>query len=141
MREKIVEVVRYSLSTALHDRQRIACLTVIAVVALRLISAASFGPIQPPDTGHYLEQADCLFKTLGAQSPPCPDSAFKAVGYGFVIAGAMVLFGSSWALGIVALQIALSLLASFVLARLTLALSGSFALALLTFAMHNLPCR
>ena len=60
------------------------------------------------------------------------------MGYGFVLAASMVVFGQDWDWAVVAIQIGLSILASLVLARLMLALSGSFALALLTFAMHNL---
>lgn len=129
---------RRSISAAMRDRRSIIVLTVLMVVLVRLVSAAYFGPVETPDSVTYIRQAECILKTLAAGSPLCPASAFKPAGYGFVLASAMALFGSGWQWGVVALQIGLSFLASFVLARLMLALSGSVALALLVFATHNL---
>lgn len=120
-----------------HDRD-LTALVIMAVVLIRLVSALYFGPIKTPDSAIYIAQAKCIFETLAGASAPCPRGAFKSVGYGFVLAAAMTVFGSAWDWAVIATQIGLSFLASFVLARLMLALSGSFALALLTFAMHNL---
>ena len=129
---------RRSNIIALREHRSIVLLTILTVVLVRLVSAAYFGPIQTPDSSIYIHQAKCIFETLAAESPPCPRKAFKAVGYGFVLASAMAVFGPAWQWAIVTLQIGLSLLASFVLARLMLVLSGSVTLALLMFAMHNL---
>ena len=121
-----------------HEHRGITALAVLLVVLIRLVSALYFGPIETPDSSAYIGQAKCIFETLAGTSASCPDGAVKSVGYGFVLAASMTIFGPAWDWAVVAIQIGLSFLASFVLARLMLALSGSFALALLTFAMHNL---
>ena len=121
-----------------QEHRGITALAVLLVVLIRLVSALYFGPIETPDSSAYIGQAKCILETLAGTSASCPDGAVKSVGYGFVLAASMTIFGPAWDWAIVAIQIGLSFLASFVLARLMLALSGSFALALLTFAMHNL---
>lgn len=121
----------------LRDHRVLTILVVVVIVLVRLISALYFGPLKPPDSAVYIEQARCILETLAGAPSPCPGGAFKAVGYGFVLASVMTVFGSAWEWAVVTLQIGMSFLASFVLARLMLALSASSLLALLTFAMHN----
>ncbi len=112
-------------------RARALPLTPIAfglVAAAKIALLIAYGPIMTPDSGGYVAYAQALRTSVawmmdaGLTQGAVPVTAIRMIGYPAIIAAAMTLFGVAWAIGLVVLQGALSLLTSYALYRLALAI-------------------
>jgi hypothetical protein len=96
----------------------------LILLAMKLILLALFGPQLMNDSGGYLAYADRLLLNsdwmfrLDVQSEAVPVLAFRPIGYPAVIALTKLAFGDGWQIGVVLLQIGMSVYAALRFAQL-----------------------
>jgi hypothetical protein len=92
-------------------------LTLLAILVLKLMLLAVFGPISMPDTTGYMAYSDEILADsawlgdAGLDRAPAPTTAIHMLGYPALIAALRACVGQSWSWALVALQMLLSLTA------------------------------
>ena len=110
-----------------------------AILALKLGVLALFGPASQPDTSHYVRYADAIlsgeFRHVDLNDP-MPITLTRVIGYPAAIAAAKIVVGRDWAVAVVLLQFAVSLIATAMVYRLARAFGLDVWLSLGIVAAH-----
>lgn len=111
------------------------------VLAARVVLLCMYGPVMAPDSHGYISYAQIILAgQLNAQSLAfdlAPHTAFRAIGYPAVIAGAMVLAGSGWPWLVVVVQTGLTLAVVAALFGVAVLLTGRRSWAALAAAAYG----
>src|SRR5215472_12997582 len=109
------------------------------ILGLKLAVLALFGPASQPDTYHYVSYADAIingeFRHVDLNDP-MPITLMRVIGYPAVIAAAKIMVGNNWAVAVVLLQFAISLMATAMVYRLARAFGLGVWLSLGVVAAH-----
>lgn len=117
--------------------------TFFALLLGKIIALGVWGPVLTPDSSGYAQFADIMlandnwFRSENIDTGGYPATSFRSIGYPLVIALAKVLTNDHWVWLIMALQMVLSLLATYFVYRLTAKLGNSTSLGLIAALIHG----